>query len=132
MNRVHRNILVWIDGNDLYTCYSTDWLSAWKLNCKNAHLNWCDFVEVLCIWYTKAPHPMLVTPFFKMSFKSTTPPITVVPTYLALKFLKCISYYLVIKILRDRKNPINNKSLTFFLSQWSYLMQHCQPAKEYR
>lgn len=45
-----------------------------------------------------------MTPFFKVSFKSTTPPVTVVPAYLALKFLKCILYYLVIKILSHKES----------------------------
>jgi hypothetical protein len=33
---------------------------------------------------------MLMAPFLEMPFKSPTAPVTVVPTYLTLKFLKCI------------------------------------------
>jgi hypothetical protein len=51
------------------------------------YLDRCDFIEILSIRDTKASHPMLMTPFFEMTLIGPSSPITVVSTYLTLKFL---------------------------------------------
>jgi hypothetical protein len=51
------------------------------------YLDGCDFIEILCVRDTKASHPVLMTPFLEMALICPSPPITVVSTYLTLKFL---------------------------------------------
>lgn len=75
----------------------------WTKKLCKTYLNWCDFIEVLGVWNTKAAHPMLMAPFLEMPFKSPTAPVTVVPTYLTLKFLKCIKKNAILWAI---KNPI--------------------------
>lgn len=44
-------------------------------------------MKILRVGYSQATHAVLMTPLLEMSFKCSSPPVAIVPTYLAFEFL---------------------------------------------